>query len=140
MRAALGRWPIRGQITVLIGANGCGKSTLLRTVGGSLPRLAGSVLGAGCGALARVFSDGNMPTTLLLMAVGVMLGRHVENSGAAVAYMGTQFALVFLVVFVPDDYRAVSSTPGWSRFEGIVIGLLLLMLVRGLAAVRWRRA
>src|SRR5690606_1461499 len=61
----------------------------------SFQRLAGSVLGAAGGALALVFSDGNMPATLLLMAAGVMLGRHVENSGAPVAYMGTQFALVF---------------------------------------------
>jgi len=101
----------------------------------SFLRLAGCLLGATCGALALVFSAGNVPATLLLMAAGVMLGRHVENSGSGIAYLGTQFALVFLVVFVPDDYRFISSQPGWSRLAGILVGLACLLLVRGASAL-----
>jgi len=98
----------------------------------SILRLTGCLLGAGSGALALLFSAGNAPATLLLMALGVMLGRHIENSGTKVAYIGTQLALVFLTVFVPDDFHFASSEPGWSRLEGILLGLVMLLVVRGL--------
>lgn len=95
-----------------------------------LHRFAGCLLGAGVAALFLLFSRGNLPATLLLMALGIAAGRHLENSGQPFAYIGTQFALAFLVVFVPDHYQAVSSAPGWERLAGIVCGLVLLLLVR----------
>jgi len=106
----------------------------------SILRLTGCLLGAVSGALALLFSAGNAPATLLLMAAGVMLGRHIENSGTKVAYIGTQLALVFLTVFVPDDFRFASSEPGWSRLGGILLGLAMLLVVRGLFGLLGRVA
>jgi len=95
-----------------------------------LHRFAGSLLGAASAAIALVFSHGNVPATLLFLTVGIMVGRHVENSAKPFAYVGTQYSLVFLVVFVPDDLAAVSSIPGWERMGGIMLGLAILVTVR----------
>lgn len=77
-----------------------------------------------------MLSHGNLPATLLFMALGIMVGRHIENSRQPFAYIGTQYSLAFLVVFVPDDYAQVSSTPGWERLGGIVLGLFILVAMR----------
>lgn len=98
-------------------------------------RFAGCLLGAVMAALALLFSHGNLPATLLFMVLGVAAGRHIENSNQPFAYVGTQFALVFLVVFVPDNYNFVASSPGWLRLAGIVLGLVALLLVR--ECTRW---
>jgi uncharacterized membrane protein YccC len=66
---------------------------------------------------------------LLLTVAGVVIGRHIENSRTGGTYIGTQFAIAFLFVLVPDTYRAVDVEAGLERFLGIVSGILILALV-----------
>ncbi|MGN6579919.1 MAG: FUSC family protein [Bordetella sp.] len=65
----------------------------------------------------------------LLTMAGIVIGRHIENSRTGGTYIGTQFALVFLFVLVPDSYSAVDVDAGLQRFLGIVSGIVLLALV-----------
>ena len=51
---------------------------------------------------------------LLLTVAGVVIGRHIENSRTGGTYIGTQFAIAFLFVLVPDSYRAVDAE-AWRR-------------------------
>jgi uncharacterized membrane protein YccC len=104
-----------------------------------LHRFAGCLLGAASAAIALVLSHGNLPATLLFMTLGIMVGRHIENSSKPFAYIGTQYSLAFLVVFVPDDYAEVSSTPGWERLSGIVLGLFILVAMRFVLRWLWAR-
>jgi uncharacterized membrane protein YccC len=69
---------------------------------------------------------------LLLIAVcfGVVIGRHLENGKLGVGYIGTQFALAFLVVLVPDSYASIDIGPGFDRLFGILFGMVLLEPVR----------
>jgi uncharacterized membrane protein YccC len=66
---------------------------------------------------------------ILGMMLGVVLGRHIENSQNALAYAGTQFTLAILVTLVPDSYAQAVLEPGIARLIGIVVGILLLVPV-----------
>jgi uncharacterized membrane protein YccC len=66
----------------------------------------------------------------LAVCVGVIVGRHLENGKLGIAYVGTQFALAFLVVLVPDTYFNVNIQPGLERLFGIIFGMVLLEPVR----------
>ncbi|WP_077002685.1 FUSC family protein [Variovorax sp. KK3] len=95
-----------------------------------LQRFAGCLAGAGVAALALLLTQHHLLAMLLCVGLVVAVGRHVENSGKRFAYAGTQFAIAFLVVFVPDSYTAMSAEPGLQRLAGIVAGIALLQVVR----------
>lgn len=96
----------------------------------NLQRMLGCSLGALLAALGLWLCAGNAAAVLTAMSLGVLAGRHVENSGRSYAYVGTQFALVYLVVTVPDSYRGISVEPGLQRLLGILAGFLLVQGVR----------
>lgn len=75
---------------------------------------------------------------LLLTVAGVVIGRHIENSRTGGTYIGTQFAIAFLFVLVPDSYRTVDVDAGLERFLGIISGILLLALVMLIARLPHR--
>lgn len=99
-------------------------------------RFTGCALGAAAAALALLVSHHHLPMATVLLCLGVWAGRHVENSGKSFAYVGTQFAVVFLVVSVPDHYRGLGSGPGWERLSGILLGIALLLPARVLIRSR----
>jgi uncharacterized membrane protein YccC len=75
----------------------------------------------------------------LLIAVGVVVARHVESARTGGAYIGTQFLLAFLVVLVPDSYEVVDVGAGIERFYGVICGIALLYPVLLLTAGAARR-
>ena len=93
-------------------------------------RFVGCMAGAILATLATLLCQGVLWATLLCLVAGVVIGRHIENSGGRLAYVGNQFSLLFLVVFVPDSYQELSAEPGYSRLQGVVIGIVLLQVVR----------
>lgn len=103
-----------------------GKAVTLRNI----HRLVGCAAGAACAGIALWLMGSNWLAMTVMMSIGVMLGRHIENSNRSFAYAGTQFSLVYLVVMVPDAYLNVSPEPGIVRLEGIVAGFVLIGLVR----------
>lgn len=102
-------------------------------------RFAGCALGALAAAGALLVSHHHLPLAVALLCLGVWAGRHIENSGKSFAYVGTQFAVVLLVVVVPDDIRQLASSPGWARLSGIVLGIALLVPAREVAKWLGRR-
>jgi len=103
-------------------------------------RFAGCTAGAAVAGLGLLLAHHHIAPMMLCLALGVVVGRHIENSGGRYAYMGTQFALVFLVVFVPDSYTALGIDPGIERLWGIVLGMILLLGLRGIWSLpsQWR--
>lgn len=90
-------------------------------------------VGCGIGALLAtavlVLSHASPIVMSLGVCLGILAGRHIENGALDVGYVGTQFALTFLVVLVPDS-AAVDFHAGLSRLSGIVVGMVLLQPVR----------
>ncbi|MBE7220136.1 MAG: FUSC family protein [Caulobacteraceae bacterium] len=89
-------------------------------------RVAGCVAGALLGGTVLLLFPGQPAAMLAGAAIGVALGRSIENSGRAVAYSGTQFTLAVLVTLVPDHYAAADVGPGLARLAGILSGILIL--------------
>jgi uncharacterized membrane protein YccC len=89
-------------------------------------RMLGCVTGDLFAALVLFASGGNAVILILSTFVGVMVGRHVENGGTAIAYSGTQFVLVILVALVPDSYAHIRIDPALERLAGILMGLIVL--------------
>jgi uncharacterized membrane protein YccC len=93
-------------------------------------RFAGCSVG-GLLATAVLLSSHHFPLIMTLAAcIGVVVGRHIENGKHQIGYVGTQFALAFLVVLVPDTYQDIDVRTGLDRLFGIVFGMLLLEPIR----------
>ncbi|CAN5414103.1 hypothetical protein BH09PSE6_BH09PSE6_13850 [soil metagenome] len=84
--------------------------------------LSGSLVAAVALLVAKPFAAMLVAATF----AGVMIGRHVENSGSRIAYAGTQFVLALLVVLVPDSFANADIEPAIERLIGILMGLVVL--------------
>jgi len=85
-------------------------------------RAAGGLLASGI-----LVASHQLPIVMVLgICTGVIVGRHVENSNLGIGYVGTQFALAFLVVLVPDSYANPDLAGGLTRLVGVLFGMLLL--------------
>nr|WP_210426932.1 MULTISPECIES: FUSC family protein [unclassified Novosphingobium] len=105
--------------------------------------LAGGALAALVLGLAALL-HGPARAALMLAgtAMGVALGRHLENGNHGRGYVGTQFTLAVLVVLVPDSWEAAHIAPGFDRLVGILVGMAVLepVLLLGAALSRVRTA
>lgn len=89
-------------------------------------RFIGCLSGGLLALICLPFYQINLLITAMILALGIWLGRHVENSGKAFSYIGTQFVLVYLVVMVPDSLLYTSADPGFARLLGGMIGIVLV--------------
>ncbi len=91
-----------------------------------LYRFIGCAAGAALAAGFVLVAQGWAPILILGTIIGVTIGRHIENSGRPVAYVGTQFVLAILIILVPDSYAHTQLGPAWERLAGIFIGMAVL--------------
>lgn len=90
----------------------------------------GGTLAAGVLLLAQSFAPSLiMPLLVLGVCLGVIVGRHIENSGTIISYLGLQFTLAVLVVLVPDSYDHATLKPGLNRLISIFVGMAILLPV-----------
>jgi uncharacterized membrane protein YccC len=91
-----------------------------------MQRIAGCLAGAALAAWVLFVAHGNPVALILGTAVGVFVGRHIENGGHSHVYVGTQFTLAILVTLVPDSYADAALSPALDRLYSILIGMALL--------------
>jgi uncharacterized membrane protein YccC len=89
-------------------------------------RVAGCLAGSALAVVFLLVSHGSATLLVLGSVLGVLIGRHIENGGNAVSYVGTQFVLAVLVTLVPDSYAHAAIEPAFDRLIGILIGMALL--------------
>lgn len=93
-------------------------------------RLRHRFIGCGIGGLLAtgvlLLSHASPVVMTLAVCLGVVAGRHIENGMPDIGYAGTQLALGFIVVLVPDHYTGLTIAPGLERLFGILIGMALL--------------
>lgn len=111
---------------MLVPVASVGRSGLVPVSRRLLHRTVGCVAGGLFAALILFASHGNAAILILFTFIGVIVGRHIENGGTAIAYSGTQFVLVLLVTLVPDSYAHPHIDPALARLAGIVMGLVVL--------------
>jgi uncharacterized membrane protein YccC len=66
---------------------------------------------------------------LVSLAAGVWLFAYVQSSVRGIGYLGTQAAVVFMLMLVQGDGPPASIMPALDRFAGIAIGITTLFVV-----------
>lgn len=64
---------------------------------------------------------------LLTLAVGIWLGCHVQTGKEGASYVGRQFTIAFLMVFVQDHHWSADALPALLRLAGICAGMAALL-------------
>jgi uncharacterized membrane protein YccC len=111
---------------MLVPVASVGRSGLVPVSRRLVHRMIGCTTGGLFAALVLFASHGNIAILILSTFAGVIVGRHIENGGTAIAYSGTQFVLVVLVALVPDSYAHTRIDPALERLAGILMGLVVL--------------
>ncbi|HEY3790736.1 MAG TPA: FUSC family protein [Bradyrhizobium sp.] len=111
---------------MLVPVASVGRSGLMPVSRRLIHRMVGCVTGSLFAAVVLFASHGNAAILILGTFAGVIVGRHIENGGTAIAYSGTQFVLVVLVALVPDSYLHPGIDPALQRLAGILMGLVVL--------------
>ncbi|HEV7777387.1 MAG TPA: FUSC family protein [Luteibacter sp.] len=105
-------------------------------------RMANRLLGCLFAALLAVILlpvIGNIPLLcMLVLAGGVWLAAHIQAGSGATSYVGTQFGIGFIVIFVQDQRWSTDVSAAGYRLLAIVVGLTGLAVVM-LATARLRR-
>jgi uncharacterized membrane protein YccC len=89
-------------------------------------RVAGCIAGAALAGAVLFLAHGQAPILVAGTVAGVFIGRHIENGGHGLSYVGTQFTLAILVTLVPDSYANVAVSPALDRLYGILLGMMVL--------------
>lgn len=101
-------------------------------------RFAGCCSGALLGVAGVILSHGNVPAVMACVCLGVFIGRHIENSGKPFSYIGMQFTLVSLFIFVPDNYQEMTAQAGFGRLAGVIVGIIILQVFRMITRLAWK--
>jgi uncharacterized membrane protein YccC len=111
---------------MLVPVASVGRSGLVPVSRRLVHRTVGCVTGGLFAAFVLFAAHGSAVILILSTFAGVIVGRHIENGGTAIAYSGTQFVLVILVALVPDSYAHPGIDPALERLAGILTGLVVL--------------
>ena len=111
---------------MLVPITSVGTSGLLPVSRKLLHRVAGCLAGAGLAAATLLVSHGHPLVLIPATALGVAVGRHIENGAHGYTYVGTQFVLAVLVTLVPDSYADAAIAPALERLYGIFLGMAVL--------------
>lgn len=104
-------------------------------------RLLGCLLAGGVSlALLPLLGDHAFACVIALCA-GVWPGCHVQTGTQGASYVGRQFGIAFIMVFVQDHHWSADPMPALTRFAGILCGIAVLSAVMA-AGTAWaeRRA
>lgn len=111
---------------MIVPVNGLGASGLVPVSRRLLHRVVGCLAGGALAAATLLLAQGSAPVLIAGTCVGVIIGRHIENSGGGLTYIGLQFTLAILVALVPDTYANAAIHPALMRLTSILLGMALL--------------
>jgi uncharacterized membrane protein YccC len=120
---------------LILPASSLGKPTRRPIVTRMVQRFVGCLLaGAISLALLPLLGDDALACMLVLCA-GVWIGCHVQTGTQGASYVGRQFTIAFLMVFVQDHHWSSDPMPALMRVLGILGGILVLASV--MSAGHW---
>jgi uncharacterized membrane protein YccC len=93
-------------------------------------RMLNRLLGCLCAALFAApllpLIGGTSFLCVVVLGVGVWLAAHVQAGSAQVSYIGTQFGVGFIMIFVQDHAWSTDPSAALQRLMGIVVALFVL--------------
>lgn len=111
---------------MMVPVSSLGASGLVPVSRRLMERIVGCLVGAAVAACILFIAHDSPVVMMLGTAIGVLVGRHIENGNHSHIYVGTQFTLAILVTLVPDNYANVAISPSLDRLFGILVGMALL--------------
>ncbi|WP_454673900.1 FUSC family protein [Achromobacter pestifer] len=92
-------------------------------------RVIGCLLAGAAGMALLPLTQGLAVPSMLVLSLGVWMGCHVQTGAAGASYVGRQFTIAFIMVFVQDHHWANDPMPALLRLSGILSGIVVLALV-----------
>ncbi|MDR5857111.1 FUSC family protein [Caballeronia sp. LZ062] len=116
---------------LILPASALGKPTRRPIAARMVQRVLGCLIaGAVSLALLPLIGDNDIACMLALCA-GVWMGCHVQTGAQGASYVGRQFTIAFIMVFVQDHHWSSDPMPAALRLAGIFCGIGVLAAVMG---------
>jgi len=119
---------------LILPASALGKPTRKPVAERMIQRFIGCLLaGAVSLALLPLVGD-NALACMVALCAGVWMGCHVQTGTQGASYVGRQFSIAFIMVFVQDHHWSSDPMPALMRLVGILGGIVVLSAVMALGA------
>ncbi|WP_250436274.1 FUSC family protein [Caballeronia sp. ATUFL_F2_KS9A] len=119
---------------LILPTSALGKPTRKPIAERMIQRFIGCLLaGAASLALLPLLGD-NAVACMIALCVGVWIGCHVQTGTQGASYVGRQFSIAFIMVFVQDHHWSSDPMPALMRLEGILAGIVVLSAVMAAGA------
>lgn len=92
-------------------------------------RVIGCLLAGVLGMALLPVTQGQAVLSMLVLSLGVWIGCHVQSGSQGASYVGRQFTIAFIMVFVQDHHWANDPMPALLRLSGILSGIAVLAAV-----------
>jgi len=89
-------------------------------------RVAGCLLAGALGVALLPLMRGQAILCMLALSMGVWIGCHVQTGREGASYVGRQFTIAFIMVFVQDHHWSADPVPALMRLSGILTGIVVL--------------
>jgi uncharacterized membrane protein YccC len=89
-------------------------------------RVAGCLLAGALGVALLPLMHGQAVLCMLALSIGVWIGCHVQTGPEGASYVGRQFTIAFIMVFVQDHHWSADPIPALMRLSGILAGIVVL--------------
>ena len=101
--------------------------TLRAVVERMVQRLVGCFLAGALGVALLPLTQGQAIPCMVALSIGVWSGSHVQTGKEGASYLGRQFTLAFIIVFVQDHHWSADPVPALMRLSGILTGIVVLV-------------
>jgi uncharacterized membrane protein YccC len=119
---------------LILPASALGKPTKKPITERMIQRFLGCLL-AGAVSLALLPLLGDNPfACMIALCAGVWIGCHVQTGTQGASYVGRQFGIAFIMVFVQDHHWSSDPMPALMRLGGILGGIVVLSAVMAAGA------
>ncbi|MDQ2147291.1 FUSC family protein [Alcaligenaceae bacterium C4P045] len=92
-------------------------------------RLLGCLLAGAVGVALLPLMQGQVVLCLLALSFGVWMGCHVQTGQEGASYVGRQFTIAFIMVFVQNHQWSADPVPALMRLSGILAGIVVITAV-----------
>ena len=89
-------------------------------------RLIGCLLAGALGLGLLPLTHGEAVACMIVLSIGVWVGCHLQTGQQGATYIGRQFTIAFIMVFVQDHGWSANALPALTRLSGILAGILVL--------------
>jgi uncharacterized membrane protein YccC len=99
-------------------------------------RFGGCLLAGAVGLALLPLTKGDAIAYTFVLMLGIWVGCHVQTGREGASYIGRQFTIAFIMIFVQDNHWSAEPGPALARLAGIFSGIVVLGAVMSIIN-RW---